>query len=176
MQASSFSVSLTIAFPNLEQVLNWSKYSVNTVEQQNEGQTNKNVGSCLHLWRRKWSFVFPKPCSERLWGAHESLRTVPSPQKVLHDASCWQRPQKTQFPSQDPNIQPPILFLWPCPKACGILFPWPGIESVLPAVEAESQPLDYQGGPQTFSPIVFLAPYQVAFEQNSVLLSRSSSQ
>ena len=31
--------------------------------------------------------------------------------------------------------------------ACGILVPQPGIELVLPAMQAQSQPLDVQGSP-----------------------------
>ena len=30
------------------------------------------------------------------------------------------------------------FFFWPCPTACGILLPWPGIEPTTPAVEAQS--------------------------------------
>ena len=30
-----------------------------------------------------------------------------------------------------------VLFFWPCCVACGILVPWPGIEPVPPALEAE---------------------------------------
>ena len=30
-----------------------------------------------------------------------------------------------------------FLFLWPCPMACGISVPWPGIKSMPPALEAQ---------------------------------------
>ena len=38
-----------------------------------------------------------------------------------------------------------LNFFRPCGAACGILVPWPGIKPELPALGAESYPLDHQG-------------------------------
>lgn len=49
-----------------------------------------------------------------------------------------------------------FLFVEGRALVCGILFPWPEIEPLLPVVEAQSQPLDPQGIPLNNFPRTFL--------------------
>lgn len=50
--------------------------------------------------------------------------------------------------STDLSLKSP--FFWPRPMAFGLLVPQMGIEFMLPAVEAESQPLDTREVPEVF--------------------------
>ena len=59
-----------------------------------------------------------------------------------------------------------LSFPWPCHAACGILVLQLGFQPVLPAVEVESEPLDYQGSPQKF---VFLIKRYTIFSTDSTI-------
>ena len=54
-----------------------------------------------------------------------------------------------------------FFFFWPYSAACRILVPWPGIEPVPPAMEAQSlKPLDHQGSPASEEILAPLPPPQ----------------
>ena len=41
------------------------------------------------------------------------------------------------MPKNQGSYKKILIFFWPCPTACGILVPQPGIEPMPPAVEAQ---------------------------------------
>ena len=59
-----------------------------------------------------------------------------------------------------------IIYFWPCHVACGILVPEPGMEPVLPAVEAES----YHWTSRDSHPSTFL----LNFKRHIKIFSRTS--